>query len=500
MKNLILFFGIIFSLSKGYGQVTFNKTYEFSSGWDLGIASLIEEDSSIYSLIQSPITGGAKVYLAYLDPLGDTLWSKNILNFDNYPKTLGGNNGSETLNRYNDSLLLISGIKTLDTINFSSDSSVAFLYMISNTGDSIWYKEYGIGDSTYTKIRGSIINDDGTIISVGTSNSANWPGFESYLLKSDSVGNILWEKHITNSNSQGTDIVKQTPDGGYILSGGVLTSISEWDQIVIKVNALGNVVWRKEFGTVGESEYRTYVNVLTDTNYIIAGVMVNPLNSKELAFLAKLDLNGDTIWTQTYEKPAACFFTGVPIELNDGSLLLSGIVADTGTSITQSVWIVKVDSIGNMLWDRSFNINGGQNLNKIFDLDTCSNGGILLTGAVTSFPPTEWYAWLAKLDSNGCEQTGCANYLSVIENEADEEPIEFTIYPNPSTGMVNIELENDNIGNSLSIYNIVGEQILSEQIVDDEIKKDLSHLPKGIYIILVTDKFGQFDYKKLVLE
>tara|TARA_B110000285_G_scaffold230103_1_gene296080 strand:+ start:673 stop:1470 length:798 start_codon:yes stop_codon:yes gene_type:complete len=104
--------------------------------------------------------------------------------------------------------------------------------------------------------------------------------------------------------------------------------------------------------------------------------------------------------------------------------------------------------------------------------------------------------WFIVVDSLGCDVFGC----SVGFEENIKEEVYFKVYPNPSTGIVTFTTNKNNIGGDLSVYNIVGEQILSEQIIDNKIEKDLSRLPKGIYLILVTNKFGQSDYKKLVLK
>ena len=62
------------------------------------------------------------------------------------------------------------------------------------------------------------MNSDGTITSVGESNSPSPSEMTVYLVKTDDIGNIIWEKYINNTNSEGCYIIKPTNDGGYVLS------------------------------------------------------------------------------------------------------------------------------------------------------------------------------------------------------------------------------------------------------------------------------------------
>jgi len=80
------------------------------------------------------------------------------------------------------------------------------------------------------------------------------------------------------------------------------------------------------------------------------------------------------------------------------------------------------------------------------------------------------------------------DYISVstsIFNNASFSKI-CTIYPNPSTGIVNIEA----VGlNSIEVYNSIGQVVYSLQPESDKLTIDLSHLGTGAYMInVITEK------------
>lgn len=71
---------------------------------------------------------------------------------------------------------------------------------------------------------------------------------------------------------------------------------------------------------------------------------------------------------------------------------------------------------------------------------------------------------------------------------------EFTVYPNPTSGAITLTLEpveNTNRPMSLKVYSLIGQEMMTQTISPfSGIKKvslDLSTLPKGIYMLEVSN-------------
>ena len=86
--------------------------------------------------------------------------------------------------------------------------------------------------------------------------------------------------------------------------------------------------------------------------------------------------------------------------------------------------------------------------------------------------------------------TGCNSQQEVEEacriTTVDEAGIyqNITIYPNPSSTQITIELCETPLKNtSLSIYNISGQQLISRLVNEPKTEIDISNLPTGIYIV-----------------
>ncbi len=70
------------------------------------------------------------------------------------------------------------------------------------------------------------------------------------------------------------------------------------------------------------------------------------------------------------------------------------------------------------------------------------------------------------------------------------------IYPNPSNGLITIDVEGTNI---MTIYTTAG-QLVYNQSINDKTTVDLSKLEKGTYLMVLTDKDGQNTKQVIVLQ
>jgi len=123
--------------------------------------------------------------------------------------------------------------------------------------------------------------DNGFLIS-GTSNSndidvmGNHGSFDFWIIKTDSTGNISWQKCFGGSNDDNAKKSVQTTDGGYFIVGSTKSnngdvSINQGlkDIWLIKLNAAGSLEWQKTFGGTGDDEAVDII-LSSDSNYVIA--------------------------------------------------------------------------------------------------------------------------------------------------------------------------------------------------------------------------------------
>jgi len=74
------------------------------------------------------------------------------------------------------------------------------------------------------------------------------------------------------------------------------------------------------------------------------------------------------------------------------------------------------------------------------------------------------------------------------------------IYPNPSSGIVNIDIKNNHNTTEFAVFNILGEEILNKKIdKSGKMLLDLSTYKKGVYIIKITSN-NQSLIKNIIIE
>lgn len=90
------------------------------------------------------------------------------------------------------------------------------------------------------------------------------------------------------------------------------------------------------------------------------------------------------------------------------------------------------------------------------------------------------------------------NFLTVDTTLASEdfERNDITIYPNPSTGIINIDTV-EPVG--LAVFDLMGKQVFSAKNIDSNTTVDLSQLGSGVYIAKIINADGAETIKKISL-
>ena len=65
---------------------------------------------------------------------------------------------------------------------------------------------------------------------------------------------------------------------------------------------------------------------------------------------------------------------------------------------------------------------------------------------------------------------------------------QISIYPNPATDKITVELSGMTQGGNLTIGDIEGQQLLTRQIAEPKTQIDISNLPSGIYFVRITNE------------
>ncbi len=233
-----------------------------------------------------------------------------------------------------------------------------------------WEKTYGKGAGL--SIRET--TDGGYIIS-GCTLINDYPE-DTYLIKTNENGDTLWTKTYGGIGTECSFSVQQTMDGGFLITGLSDSYGTSEDVHLIKTNILGDTLWTKLYGGIysdmGHSAQQT-----TDSGYIITGGTNNPGNGYDV-YLIKTNKNGDTLWTKTYGGTDDDRGYSV-VQTNDGGYIITGYTESDSTAY--DVYIIKTNENGDTLWTKTY---GGNFYDIGWSVQQTIDGGFIVTGEISN--------------------------------------------------------------------------------------------------------------------
>ncbi len=230
-------------------------------------------------------------------------------------------------------------------------------------------------------------------------------GMDYYVVKTDSVGVKQWDARFGGSLEDELSTVLQTGDGGFLLGGSSRSGISgdktegNWDisghdyndYWIVKIDAHGVKQWDKRFGGIYEDKLNAIV-VSGDDGYLLGGHSESSISGDKTEaslggpdyWVVKIDAVGNKIWDKRFGGNRNDQLNSI-VATNDGAFILAGITwSDNGADISFGnrglvnycdYWILKMDVFGNKLWDQRY--GGALNDNLTSAIETNDNGFLI---------------------------------------------------------------------------------------------------------------------------
>ena len=254
-------------------------------------------------------------------------------------------------------------------------------------------------------------------------------GWDYWVVKMDKHGKIEWDKTIGGNNDDGIKAVIQTLDGGYALIGESISNISVeksencrggFDYWLVKLDSHGNIQWDKTIGGSG-TEYIDNIVQTSDSGYVLAGSSTSDISGEKTEngrgnfdiWVVKLNKNGKKIWDKTIGGSDYDLGSGVSAT-RDGGVIIggfsgsnkSGEKSENNRGAGSDYWIIKLGKKGNIEWDKTI---GGSNDDYCHSVYETSDGGYILGGSSNSNTSGEktqnslgnYDYWLVKINKNG---------------------------------------------------------------------------------------------------
>jgi len=274
-----------------------------------------------------------------------------------------------------------------------------YLIKTDSNGDTLWTKTYGgTGDDRAWAVGQTT---DGGYIVGGKTNSFGAGGYDAYLIKTDSLGDVLWTRTYGGSGSDHCQIVQQTTDGGYIMIGqteGSGFGAGGADFYLIKTDANGDTLWTRTYGETFHDICRRGQQT-DDGGYMMVGSTQNFGVSNNDFYVVKTDTNGNVMWAKTYGGAGSDNGFGGR-QTDDGGYILTGRTNSCAGPGGFDLYVIKTDSLGDTLWTKTY---GGAASDFGWTAQSTTDGGYIILGKTSSFgtggPDVDFY--LIKTDVNG---------------------------------------------------------------------------------------------------
>ncbi len=251
----------------------------------------------------------------------------------------------------------------------------------------------GSGDDRGRSVKQT--TDGGYIITGYTASFGNGER-DVWLVKTDSEGNEEWNKTFGGSEWDEGFSVLQTTDGGYIIIGHTNSfGNGKYDAWIIKTDPQGNKVWVRTLGGVG-NDWAKSIQITSDGGYIITGTTESFGSGYHNVWLIKTDNEGKEEWNKTFG--GSVWDEGFSVQqITDGGYIIAGSTRSFGSGETD-LWVILTDSKGNIERRGTF---GGRFNDQGFSVQQSLGGGYIVTGYTESFAHGYHNLWLIKTDFNG---------------------------------------------------------------------------------------------------
>lgn len=443
-----------------------------------------------------------------------------------------------------------------------------FLWKMNENGDLEWQKSFG-GEGSDFLYSIELLEDGGYLLG-GSSNSSisgdktssSLGGLDFWVVRLDPLGNIIWQETYGGAGDDNLMIVKKMHDG-YLLGGNSNSSpikdkkghligqkknesLGSVDLWLVKISFSGEIIWEKTIGGQFVDEIKS---IELDGDKIIIGASSNsPISGNKMSqnigqldfWLLVLNNQGEILWEETYGGDQDDILSRVLVD-EEGYYLLgnsSSSLSETKKSNTlagSDFWLVKIDKLGNYLWDQTFDFGHFDNL---VSASFTTNGDIILGGftnkldkegrhesdfisvkinskgdllwskviggnmkdELKSVVETRDGAIVMAGNSNSKKSRdkdqinfGGLDFWVVKlqdtnkQNELDRKLVE--IYPNPTDRFTNILIQKQFESASLQVFDLSGRILKEEKLKYQANPIDLQGLPSGVYVFnLMVDQ------------
>ncbi len=281
------------------------------------------------------------------------------------------------------------------TESFGAGGSDVFLLKYSPSGSLVWQRTWGgnvtdVGRSVAVDASGSIYVTGSTFSFAGGLNE------DAFLLKFNSTGDLQWEKTWGASKADfGLSVAVDSTGAAYVTGSTSSFGAGGEDTFLLKFNSTGDLVWQRTWGGSKVDEAFA-VAAYSSSNIYVAGSTASFGAGAKDALLLKFDSAGNLLWQRIWGGSANDTAHGLALD-SSGNVYLTGFTNSWGAG-SSDVFLLKFDPSGNLVWQKTW---GGIDFDDGRGVAVDASGRVYVTGITTSFGAGRDDVLLLKFDASG---------------------------------------------------------------------------------------------------
>ena len=261
-----------------------------------------------------------------------------------------------------------------------------------------------------------------------------------------------WSKTFGGNEKERAYSIIQTSDGGYAVAGYTDSKDAGHDSWAMKLDKDGNIVWKKIFGESTSNYYVYSIIQTSDGGYAVAGSTCSkdtgcdPWVIKCDPGVIKLDENGNIVWDKTFDYPTT--YSNILysiVQTSDGGYVVAGHTGPSreGSSFYNGL-VIKLDEYGNKVWDETFVGNyDTYDYTMAYSIIQTSDRGYAVAGKIKmkNVISVSEDSWDKDKNTQVITYDEAKEYACVIKLEGKDVPVEeksgVEIIPVPETAQSN---------------------------------------------------------------
>lgn len=225
----------------------------------------------------------------------------------------------------------------------------------------------------------------------------NHGGLDALVIKIDAAGAVQWKKNFGGNSDEVANAMAATNDGGYVVTGYTISNnngdvpanqggVDFW---VIKLDATGNLQWKKTLGGSGD-DWPFAVTVTSEGKIAVAGSsksnngdVGNNKGNEDFWIVMLESATGNIAWKKNYGGNGSDIAKAV-VATNDGGIIAGGSSSSNNngdvpaTKGSSDFWVVRLDKNGVIVWSKTA---GSNNIEELTSLAIGPNNIVVAAGS-----------------------------------------------------------------------------------------------------------------------